>query len=38
MKLVVDENIALAEEAFGSFGELLLVNGRGIKNEIGLFS
>jgi len=34
MKLVVDENIALAEEAFGSFGELLLVNGRGIKNEI----
>jgi len=32
MNLVVDENIALADEAFGSFGKLLLINGRGITN------
>jgi erythronate-4-phosphate dehydrogenase len=34
MKLVVDENIALAEEAFGSFGDLSLINGRKIKKKI----
>ncbi|UCH64413.1 MAG: 4-phosphoerythronate dehydrogenase [Ignavibacterium sp.] len=34
MKLVVDENITLAEEAFASFGDLLLINGRKITNEI----
>jgi erythronate-4-phosphate dehydrogenase len=34
MKLVVDENISLSEEAFGSFGELSLINGRSITNEI----
>ena len=34
MKLVVDENIALAKVAFSSFGELLLINGRKITNEI----
>ena len=34
MKLVVDENIVLAEEAFGSFGNLLLINGRKITNEV----
>jgi len=33
MNLVVDENIALADEAFGSFGKLLLLNGRSITNE-----
>ena len=34
MKLVVDENIVLADEAFGSFGNLLLVSGRKIINEV----
>ena len=34
MKLVVDENIVLAEEAFGSLGNVLLINGRRITNEI----
>ena len=34
MKLVVDENIVLAEEAFGSFGNLILLNGRKITNEV----
>ena len=33
MNLVVDENIALADDAFGSFGKLLLMNGRSITNE-----
>ncbi len=34
MKLVVDENIALAEEAFLQFGDVLLIGGRQITNEI----
>ncbi|MEJ2194482.1 MAG: 4-phosphoerythronate dehydrogenase [Ignavibacteriaceae bacterium] len=34
MNLVVDENIVLAKEAFGSFGNLLLINGRKISNEL----
>ncbi len=33
MKIVVDENIAFAEEAFGGFGELRLLPGRSIKNQ-----
>ena len=34
MKLVVDENIALAEEAFSQFGDVLLISGRQITNDI----
>ena len=34
MKLIVDENIALSEEAFSGFGELKLVNGRLISREM----
>jgi erythronate-4-phosphate dehydrogenase len=34
LKLVIDENIAFASEAFSRFGELLLVNGREINNKI----
>ena len=34
MKLVVDENIVLAEEAFSQFGDVLLISGRQITNEI----
>ena len=34
MKLVVDENIAFAEEAFSQFGDVLLISGRQITNEI----
>ena len=34
MKLVVDENISFAEEAFGGFGEIILLNGRKIDNKI----
>jgi len=34
MKLVVDENIASAEQAFNQFGEILLANGRDICNDI----
>jgi len=34
LNLVVDENIVLAKEAFGSFGNLLLTNGRKISNEL----
>jgi len=34
MKLVVDENISLAIEAFEGFGELLLINGREINTEL----
>jgi len=33
MKLVVDENIAFAKEAFSGFGELILLNGRSITNQ-----
>ena len=33
MKLIVDENIALAKEAFSGFGELKLMNGRSITNN-----
>jgi len=33
MKLIVDENIAFAKEAFSSFGELKLLNGRDITND-----
>jgi erythronate-4-phosphate dehydrogenase len=33
MKLIVDENIALAKEAFSGFGELKLLNGRSITNN-----
>lgn len=34
MKLVIDENIAYAKEAFNQFGEILLTNGRNICNDI----
>jgi len=34
MKLVIDENIASAKQAFNQFGEILLTNGRDICNEI----
>jgi len=34
MKLVVDENIAFAEEAFSQYGDVLLISGRQITNEI----
>ena len=34
MQLVVDENIAFAAEAFSQFGDVLLINGRQITNEI----
>jgi erythronate-4-phosphate dehydrogenase len=34
MKLVVDENIAFAEEAFSQFGDVLLISGRKITYEI----
>lgn len=34
MKLVVDENIAFAEEAFSHFGDVLLISGRKITNDI----
>ncbi|MBU2494057.1 MAG: 4-phosphoerythronate dehydrogenase [Bacteroidetes bacterium] len=34
MKLVIDENISFAEEAFESFGEIILLNGRKIDNKI----
>ncbi|MEE9571880.1 MAG: NAD(P)-dependent oxidoreductase, partial [Candidatus Neomarinimicrobiota bacterium] len=34
MKLVVDENIAFAEEAFSQFGDVLLFSGRKITNDI----
>ncbi|MFA4923683.1 MAG: hypothetical protein WC557_05775, partial [Ignavibacteriaceae bacterium] len=30
MKIVVDENVAFAEEAFSQFGEVLLLHGREI--------
>lgn len=34
MKLVIDENIASAKQAFKQFGEILLTNGRDICNDI----
>ena len=34
MQLVVDENIVFAEEAFSQFGDVLLISGRPITNEI----
>lgn len=34
MKIVIDENIALAKEAFKDFGSLHLFNGRAITNEL----
>jgi len=34
MKLVIDENIASAKQAFNQFGEILLTNGRNICNDI----
>ena len=34
MQLVVDENIALAEEAFLQFGDVLLIGGRQITNAV----
>lgn len=34
MKLVIDENIASAKQAFNQFGEMLLTNGRNICNDI----
>jgi erythronate-4-phosphate dehydrogenase len=34
MNLVVDENIAFAEEAFSQFGDVMLLGGRQITNEI----
>jgi erythronate-4-phosphate dehydrogenase len=33
MKLIVDENIAFAKEAFSNFGNLKLLNGRSITNN-----
>jgi erythronate-4-phosphate dehydrogenase len=33
VKLVVDENIALSEEAFSQFGDVLLISGRKITND-----
>ena len=33
MKLIVDENIAFAKEAFSGFGEVKLLNGRSITNH-----
>lgn len=34
MKLIIDENISFGKEAFGEFGETMLVNGRKITNEL----
>ncbi|MFO7447000.1 MAG: 4-phosphoerythronate dehydrogenase [Ignavibacteriaceae bacterium] len=34
MKIIVDENIAFANEAFSQFGEVVLLHGRKINNEI----
>ncbi len=34
MKLIVDENIALAREAFSSFGDVTLVDGRTLSNKV----
>ncbi|MFC2133560.1 4-phosphoerythronate dehydrogenase [Bacteroidota bacterium] len=34
MKLIVDENIPFGSEAFSSFGEVKLLNGRGITNQV----
>ncbi len=34
MKLIVDENIAFAEKAFSQFGDVLLISGREITNDI----
>lgn len=34
MKLIVDENIPQGKEAFGKFGEILLMGGRTITNEM----
>jgi erythronate-4-phosphate dehydrogenase len=34
MKLIVDENIAFAEEVFSHFGDVLLIGGREITNDI----
>jgi erythronate-4-phosphate dehydrogenase len=34
MKLIVDENIAFAEEAFSQFGDVQLISGREITNDI----
>lgn len=33
MKIVIDENVAYADEAFGGFGELVKLHGREITNE-----
>lgn len=34
LKLVIDENISFAKEAFENYGKILLLNGREINNEI----
>ncbi len=34
MKIVVDENITYAEQAFSGYGDVVLVHGRNISNEI----
>ena len=34
MKIIIDENIAFAKEAFSPFGEVILVNGRDITNAL----
>ena len=34
MNIIVDENIVLAEEAFSSFGNARLVNGRSLTNDV----
>lgn len=33
MKIIIDENIALAEETFGKFGEVISMHGRAISNS-----
>ena len=34
MKIIADENITFAEEAFSEFGQVDLINGRNITNSI----
>ncbi len=34
MKIIIDENIEFAQEAFSQFGEVILLNGRLIGNQL----
>ena len=34
MKIIIDENVAFAQEAFSKFGEVILSPGRKISNEL----